>query len=206
MSAVARIRALCALSGLLSAPLASQSCPVSSPRGVEIAIQSPQALAGHYVVRMFRVPRGDSAARDSGRVELWLWPSSSLDSSPTLRVRAAAGDTASYPLFGAAFGDFWAVHATVHPTAVPAVPPRRADIDPVTARVLAVASPPASTIIIAIGTLASRVPGFEAFDGAGIALRIQARTHNEFRGDWINWGIVVGGVGYYCADRVGSAT
>ena len=131
--------------------------------------------------------------------ELWLWPSSDRDSSAKTGVRVAPGDTAAHPYFGATRGYVEADDSSGRA-------PRRADVDPVYARVImlrilgdSIGRAPAA---ILVWTIATRSPGWMGLDGAGEALWVSEISPTGFRGRWVPWGIVTRGEGYYCAERV----
>src|SRR5215207_6896338 len=72
----------------------------AAPLGVPAA-----GLAGGY--RLTVVSRGPKYAGRSVTGVLWLWPTSGRDSSARTGRRAAPGDTAWHPLYGATDVQLW---------------------------------------------------------------------------------------------------
>jgi|HubBroStandDraft_2_1064218.scaffolds.fasta_scaffold61276_3 hypothetical protein len=158
------------------------------------------ATTGHIIGR-----------RTSGVLQ--LWPTGTLDRSPTWPgERPPAGDTAEVPLYGATDIDWQAVGAPVE-NADPSAPrkstdePRTDSRDPLHPGVLVLIQngqhPGSRQTVLVIGTLSNRRvdDGKEGLDGVGIALWVRRITDAGFDGTWKNWGLLVGGSGYFCSTR-----
>jgi hypothetical protein len=142
---------------------------------------------------------------------LWLWPTSSMDRSPRTG-QVAVGDTAKTPFYGAVEKlDFEKVGAPVSDDAGTTPASSR---DPVFPGVLVLTDAPEheatndgvvtlDQVVLTIGTVSNERTELDVTDGAGIGLWVRHADSTGFSGTWDNWGIVVGGNGYYCAVRVG---
>jgi len=155
-------------------------------------------LAGGY--RLQVVSEGPEHTGRAVRGVLWLWPTSSRDSSVRTGRRAVAGDTARHPLFGATDLRLWDVTRRG-----PSDERRlRARTDPVYPQVMAMdgvgfRSEEAS---LWVESVANMRDGSVMLDGAGYLLLVTAHDSAGFRGRWGPAGIVRTESGYFCARRL----
>ena len=159
------------------------------------------ALAGEYAFSVYALGPYHHASVTG---VLWLWPTSSKDSSVRRGRRAAAGDTVRRPLFGVTNIDVYDVTAA-GPTDEPTL---RRRTDPVYPEVLVGAERGVyqgkawSDVVLWIGSVMNSRDGSMWLDGAGYHFIVTARDSTGFRGVWGAAGIVETDTGYFCAERV----
>ena len=162
------------------------------------AILSPQSLVGSYDLEWLPAPPWPSTVR---RERLWLWRTSSSDSS-TKRglIRAAPGDTLIYPLFG-----------TVLPqrSRVSGGDSLRRATDAIFPPVLLYGDWPHDSsgmtrlgLVLLVGTITNRQPDVMSHDGGGVGVRLDRVGPHGFGGKYRAWGIIPTDSGYLCARKV----
>jgi hypothetical protein len=135
---------------------------------------------------------------------LWLWRSTSLDSSLKTGKRVAAGDTSHDPLYGATDVQM----STLTRSGESDEAALRQRTDPVYPEILVTQfggisrGKEWSEVQMWIGSLANARDGSDGLDGAGYSLYITEKDSTGFRGRWGRAGIVMTDTGYYCATRI----
>jgi hypothetical protein len=185
-----------------AAPPASSPPPAlceSLPRAEVNTRWDPRALAGEYQVTW---------VSDAGRThaewqdQLWLWPTSTRDSSIRQHQGVTQGDTATRPLYGAMRPYTASVDAS-------RVRELRQTTDPIYPPVLLYVSPNGLAwlpdnpwAVLLIGTADNRRDGIVVTDGVGMAMRILDANVLGFRGNIGRWGIARTDSGHFCAQRI----
>jgi len=166
--------------------------------GARVVPANPRSLAGVFTLEWH--PGPGPWSRNVRRERLWLWPTSSQDSTPVRGgTRATAGDTTDYPLFG-----------TVTPETVPfaKADSLRADTDPIYPTVLmlarrgGVATPDSTTFILLVRTVSNRDRRLIINDGGGDAVDLDRVGRSGFAGPYGPWGIAMLDTGTACAIRL----
>ena len=151
-------------------------------------------LAGVYDIEWTPMPPG--AGYGVRRERLWLWRTTSTDSSLTKpSIHPAPDDTLRYLLWGTTSSGALAAHlgdSLRHAT------------DPISPPVL-LAAPhlKAGEAILLVGTIADRRPNVRSTDGAGVGVWLTHADSSGFAGIYRSWGIVSTDSGFVCARRVG---
>lgn len=151
-------------------------------------------VTGEYLLTLVATSGPRVGGKDTGR--LILKTATPQDRSPRTGKRATDLEGEEALLYGAAMLDWGAIAAPVFDDGPP--PPR--SLDPVYPGVLVLYH--GDDQVIFIGTLSNLRDGYGWLDGSGIQLRVTAADADRLHGSWDAWGIVTGGAGYFCADRL----
>jgi len=180
-----------------SCSLASdQAIPCSSVSNSAKSFVGIHLQPGKYKVTLVAISGKRKGASTAG--DLTLISTSKKDISPkTGKSAYDAENLAETPLYGSITIDFAAVNAPVTNLS--------GSLDPVYPDVLVhvigfegIEGQPA----VVIGSEGNRRDGVSILDGSGIGLFVQEIRDTGFAGKWDAWGIVHGGSGYFCADRI----
>jgi hypothetical protein len=203
----------------------SDSC--ASASGASLPADAARLEPGRYRLTLVATRGSRQSHRSTG--ELWLWPTSAIDRSPTWpNERPGIGDTVDVPLYGAADLDWRNVAAPIA-LFVPASSARSSDAprpdsrDPLHPGVLVrfgKRGPLERVTTLFIGTRfdnrrvvenpCHRAPGdasgspcimYSQDDAGGMFMSVHRVTNNGFGGTWGPWGLGIDGAGYYCAVR-----
>ena len=180
-------------------PLDAQAPPQCRVTDTRTSAPHAELRAGKYRLTL-AASNGQWRGKEvSGSLE--LRKTTSADRSP--RTGQTAHDSlALTPLWGATDVKFDVVGAPV--PASDTLVPTPTSLDPVYPGVLVtilrspIGAIPAGNILL-IGTLTNRRADIGWMDGPGIALAVRQVDSSGFRGTWQEWGIVMGGRGYFCA-------
>lgn len=164
-----------------------------SPVGIEAA-GAPEVRPGEYLLTI--VATSGSKSGSSSQGNLWLWPTSAQDRSPSTGELAGSYDKNSRPLYGATNLNFKHIGAPMD-FAGRGSAPSPASRDPVFPGVLVLRD--SRETVLTIGTLSTiRTDGIR-LDGLGIGLWVTESGPNGFFGVWREWGVVQDGAGYFCS-------
>ncbi len=184
-------------------PGPTSSAPCDSVSDTLPPDQSLEGLEDRYRLTLVKT-QGVSEPNGTFDGWLYLWRTSSLDSSVATGKHATPGDTTRALYFGTTDVDLDAAEA------VPGVfifpnPPDREDIDPVYPDILGVVrrgvdeGRPWAEFVLLVWTINNRRDGRHGNDGAGVGLSVERVDSTGLFGDWGAWGIVMTGSGYFCA-------
>jgi hypothetical protein len=188
-----------ALAISLAHPLDAQAPSLCLATDTRTSAPHAELRAGKYRLTLAASNGQWRGKQVSGSLE--LRKTTSTDRSP--RTGQAARDSlALTPLWGATDVKFHVVGAPV--LASDTLVPSPTSLDPVYPGVLVtilrspIRANPVGNILL-IGTLTNRRADIGWMDGPGIALAVRQVDSSGFRGTWQEWGIVMGGRGYFCA-------
>jgi len=193
---VASVSLACASQGPPPFPIPS-SLPCAEPSNVarDLLTSPPnpaiRVLPGDYVLHMVATEGSKRGATATGR--LWLRSMSTSGYSPTPGRPAWSPSAISVLLYGATDVDLRAVGAPIDPDTKH---PEPTSFDPARPGVVAHAN------ILRISTISNLPWDTVMSDGSGIGLGITSIDAEGFSGVWKEWGILMGGRGYFCACRV----
>lgn len=164
-----------------------------SPVGIEAA-GAPEIRPGEYLLTL--VATSGSKSGSSSQGNLWLWPTSARDRSPSTGELVGSDDTNSHPLYGATNLNFKRIGAPMD-FAGRGSEPSPTSRDPVFPGVLVLRD--SRETVLTIGTLSNIRDDGIRLDGSGIGLWVTESGPNSFFGEWRGWGVVEGGAGYFCS-------
>ena len=176
----------------------SQRCG-SLVGGIQPTTLNPRLLAGTYDIEWHPTQRGEQ--RRLRQERLWLWQTTGSDSSTRDGgVKAAVGDTITYPLFGVTFP------GTAKDVKSDSI---RQSTDPIFPPVLLRIGWPRDTtgktwpvLVLLFGTVANREPNLIAADGAGVVVHLDHVGADGFAGTYGPYGLALTDAGFLCARRV----
>jgi hypothetical protein len=158
---------------------------------------------GNYRVRLIATHGSKTGSAVTG--SLWLRRTGAGDVSPTTGDKPPREeDRRRIPLYGALEAPLELVGAPIDHSGKSAPHPRSGD--PIRPGVLVHIIDwdtryPKGTPVLTVGSLSNLRTGELGTDGPGIAMWVHAVDDAGFSGRWGEWGLLVDGRGYFCADR-----